>query len=287
MRIIVIILAVLGLATLFSSLYIVDQHEKAIRFQFGEIKETDIGPGLHFKAPFFTNNIRFFDARVLTMDSPPELFLTAEKKNVRVDFFVKWRIDDLDQYFRATRGNDDVARNRLTRIMKASLRDQFAKRTVKEAISGERNEIMEDLRTSSNVLSKELGIEVIDTRVSRIDLPDNVSSSVYERMAAERARVAADLRARGREEAEKIQAGADKQATVILANAQSDAEKIRGEGDAKSTEIYAGAYNRDKNFYSFYRSLEAYRKTFNGSSSIMLLEPDSDFFRYFNSPSGK
>lgn len=270
------VVAVLGVM----SLYAVDEREKAILFALGEIKQVDVPPGLHVKIPFF-NNIRKFDARVLTLDAQPELFLTSEKKNVIVDFFVKWRINDVGQYWRSTRGDERNAQIRLSQIMKDGLRNEFGKRTIQEAVSGERRQIMEVLRVKADVLAKELGIGVVDVRISRIDLPDEVSGSVYDRMRAERERVAADFRARGQEAAERIRAQADREATVILANARSEAAGIRGEGDARATEIYAKAYNRNPEFYAFYRSLEAYRNTFSGKNDVIVLEPDSEFFRYF------
>lgn len=279
----VLVIAVIGLLM---SVYTVDEREKAILFRLGEIKQVDIPPGLHFKVPFI-NNVRTFDARILTLDAQPELFLTSEKKNVIVDFFVKWRIDDVGQYWRSTRGDERNALIRLSQIMKDGLRNEFGKRTIQEAVSGERSQIMEVLRAKADVLAGELGIEVVDVRVSRIDLPDEVSGSVYDRMRAERERVAADFRARGQEAAERIRAQADREATVILANARSEAATIRGEGDARAAEIYAKAYNRNPEFYAFYRSLEAYRDTFSGKSDLLVMQPDSEFFRYFGGAAGR
>jgi membrane protease subunit HflC len=225
--------------------------------------------------------VRKFDARILTLDAQPERFLTSEKKNVTVDFFVKWRIEDVGQYFRSTRGDERNAQIRLAQIMKDGLRNEFGKRTIQEAVSGERNEIMDVLRVKSSGLSSELGIDVVDVRISRIDLPDEVSGSVYDRMRAERQRVAADFRARGQEAAERIRATADREATVILANAYRDAERVRGEGDARAAETYANAYNRDPDFFAFHRSLNAYATTFTGNNDMLVLEPDSEFFNYF------
>ena len=281
----ILVLLVLVVVGGIMSLYTVDEREKAILFALGEIKQVDVPPGLHVKVPFF-NNVRKFDSRILTLDAQPELFLTSEKKNVIVDFFVKWRINDVGQYWRSTRGDERNAQIRLSQIMKDGLRNEFGKRTIQEAVSGERRQIMEILRVKADSLASELGIGVVDVRISRIDLPDEVSGSVYDRMRAERERVAADFRARGQEAAERIRAQADREATVILANARSEADRVRGEGDAKATEIYAKAYNRNPEFYAFYRSLEAYRKTFSGKNDVIVLQPDSEFFRYFGQ-SGK
>jgi membrane protease subunit HflC len=278
-KILIGLLAV-ALFVVVTATYTVDEREKVILFRLGEIERVDVPPGLHFKFPF-VNNVRKFDARILTLDAQPERFLTSEKKNVTVDFFVKWRIEDVGQYFRSTRGDERNAQIRLAQIMKDGLRNEFGKRTIQEAVSGERNEIMDVLRVKSSGLSSELGIDVVDVRISRIDLPDEVSDSVYDRMRAERQRVAADFRARGQEAAERIRATADREATVILANAYRDAERMRGEGDAQATEIYANAYNRDPDFFAFYRSLNAYATTFSGNNDMLVLEPDSEFFNYF------
>lgn len=267
------------------STYTVDQREKAILFSLGEIKNADIRPGLHFKFPLI-NNVLMFDSRILTLEAQPERFLTSEKKNVMVDFFVKWRIADVGQYYRSTRGQERNALTRLSQIIKDRLRNEFGKRTIQEAVSGERAEIMGILQVSANALAKDLGIEVVDVRISRIDLPNEVSDSVYDRMRAERERVAKDFRAKGMEAAERLRAEADRKRTVILAEAYRDAELIRGEGDAKSAEIYAQAFNQNKEFYSFTRSLNAYENAFTGSNDVILLEPDGDFFRYFNQSQG-
>ncbi|MBC6413708.1 MAG: protease modulator HflC [Chromatiales bacterium] len=274
------VIVVILLALIYTSTYIVDQREKALLFRLGEIIKEDIPPGLHFKFPL-VNNARFFDARILTLDAQPESFLTVEKKNVTVDFFVKWRIMEVGQYYRSTRGDERNALSRLSQIMKDQLRNEFGKRTIQEAVSGERREIMDVLRVKSNETARELGIEIVDVRISRIDLPDDVSDSVYARMRAERERVARDFRARGMEQAERIRADADRQRITILAEAYRESEKIRGEGDAESTKIYADAYSRDPEFYSFTRSIQAYRNAFGGADTL-ILEPESDFFRYFD-----
>lgn len=274
-----IVLALIVLAS--SIFYTVDQREKAILFRLGEIIRFDVKPGLHVKVPFI-NNVRTFDARILTLNAQPESFLTVEKKNVTVDFFVKWRIKDIAQYYRATGGEERRALSRLSQIMKDGLRNEFGKRTIQQVVSGERREIMDILQVKSNKLASELGIEVSDVRVSRIDLPDDVSDSVYERMRAERNRVARDFRARGQEAAERIRAEADRKRIEIIAKAYRDAERTRGDGDAKAANIYAEAYNQDPEFYAFMRSINAYTKVFNDSTDVLILEPDSDFFRYLN-----
>ena len=244
-----IIIAIIAF-TVMSSTYIVDQRETAIKFRFKEIVEANIEPGLHFKIPF-VHTIEKFRKQILTLDAKPDRFLTNEKKYVKVDFFVKWRILDASTFYRATRGDITRAQNRLEGIMKDGLRNEFSKRTILEAISGERGEIMSSLRVKSNTDAKELGIEIVDARVSQIDFPETVSESVFDRMRSERQRVAQDFRSRGKEEAEKIRAAADREATIIVANAYSKGEKIRGEGDAKSAAIYANAYSQDAEFYSF------------------------------------
>ena len=279
------VIGVIVLALIYFSVFIVDQREKVLLFQLGEIIRSDIKPGLHFKYPLI-NNVERFDARILTLDARPESFLTVEKKNVTVDFFVKWRIQDVSQYYRATRGDERNAQSRLSQIMKDGLRNEFGKRTIQEAVSGERREIMNILRIKSNSLAKDLGIEIVDVRISRIDLPDDVSGAVYARMRAERNRVARDFRARGMEQAEKIRAGADRKRIEIISSAYKESEKIRGTGDAKSAKIYADAYKKNSEFYSFLRSIEAYKQIF-GTGDTFVLEPDSEFFNYFNSGSRK
>ena len=275
-----LVLALVVLVVGSFSMFRVSEWEKVIMFRLGEIRETDFEPGLHFKVPFL-NNVRKFDARILTLDVEPERFLTAEKKNVIVDSFVMWRVADVARYYKAVAGDERNARLRLEQIIKDGMRGQFSKRTVNEVVSGERDQIIQDLTVESNAQAQEIGIAVEDVRIKRIDLPAEVSNSVYRRMQAERARVAKEFRSRGFEEAEKIRADADRQRQVIIAEAYRDAEKVRGEGDATAAEVYAKAYGKDKEFYSFYRSLEAYRESVGGSGDVMLLKPDSDFFRYF------
>ncbi|HFQ92254.1 MAG TPA: protease modulator HflC [Chromatiales bacterium] len=280
------IILALVVAIAWGSLFTVKEWERAALFKFGEIVRTDYEPGLHFKIPI-VNNIRKFDGRIQTLDADPERYLTAEKKNVIVDSFVKWRIDDVAPYY-TTMGGDTVRANiRLSQIIKDGLRSEFGKRTIQDVISGERKKIMDILLVNTAAQAKEFGIRVVDVRIKRIDLPEDISNSVYRRMEAERARTAKDLRSKGAEAAERIRADADRQRTVILAEAYREAEQTRGQGDAKAAEIYANAFNQDPEFYSFYRSLNAYKATFKSENDILVLEPDSDFFRYFKSVQGK
>lgn len=263
-----------------SSLYVVNEREKAIKFRLGEIVTTNIEPGLHWQTPFI-NNVRKFDSRIQTLDAEPERYLTGEKKNLIVDSFVKWRIKDVANYYTATGGDAVRANLRMSQIIKDGLRGEFAKRTINEAVSGERQEIMNTITVQANKQAEPFGIEIVDVRIKRIDFPSDISDSVYRRMRSERQRVAKDLRSRGAEEAEKIRAEADRQRTVISADAYRDAETLRGEGDATATDIYAKAYGRDLEFYSLYRSLNAYRTTFASKSDILVIEPNSEFFKYF------
>ena len=278
-----IVLFVVGL-TIDNSFFIVDQRERAIVKQFGEALPTDYAPGLHMMLPF-VQTVQKFDGRILTMESDAENFLTIEKKNVVVDYFVKWRIADTIPYYRATSGGSTaVAMDLMSGIINRSLRDKFGSLTIQQAVSGERDEIMSDLSKSISGKVKDLGIAIVDVRVEGINLPKEVSDSVYDRMRAERTRVASDLRARGAEEAEKIRAEADSTAQTTIADSYRDAEKIRGEGDAKAAEIYARAYGQDPEFYAFYRSLGAYRESFSSKSDVLVLDPSSDFFRYLQQP---
>ncbi len=267
------------------SLFVVDEREKAIMLRLGKIEKTDFDPGLHFKVPFI-NNVRKFDGRILTMDAEPETFLTAEKKNVVVDAFVKWQISDVAKYFTAMGGDENRANVRLSQIIKDGLKSEFAKRSIQDVVSGERAEIMEVLTITADKQMAEFGVDVVDVRIKRIDLKGEVSDAVYRRMEAERTRVAKDFRSKGAEAAERIRADADKQRTVLLAEAYREAELLRGEGDAKAAEIYADAYNKNKEFYAFYRSLAAYRQSFANKNDVMVIEPDADFFKYFGSASG-
>lgn len=266
----------------YSTLFTVYESQTAVRFQFGEIVQANYRPGLHFKIPII-NTIQKFDARVQSLDTEPEQFLTAEKKNVLVDSFVKWRIEDAKRFYTAVGGNPARANLRLDQIIKDGLRSEFSIRTVKEVVSGDRAQIMEILVGTASEEASKLGISVIDVRIKRVDLPEDVSESVFARMRAERERVARDFRSRGQEAAERIRADADRQHTVTLAEAYRDAETKRGEGDATSAEIYARAYTKDSEFYRMYRSLNAYRASFSSNDDILVLQPkDSTFFQYFN-----
>jgi membrane protease subunit HflC len=269
----------------FASIFVVQEEELALRLQLGEIKDADYNSGLHFKIPF-VQNVVLFDKRIQTLDAQPQQFLTSEKKFVVVDSYVKWRIADVAQYYRSTRGNLSAASRLLSDRINAALRDEFGKRTVKEVISGERTQIMETIAQEGNDKASDIGIEIVDVRVKKIDFPENIADSIYDRMRSERQRVASELRAQGAEAAERIQADADRQRTETLAEAYRDSELIRGEGDAKSAETYAKAFERDADFYSFWRSLGAYREVFSSGGSVMLLDSDSEFFRYFNKYQG-
>ncbi|QMU62591.1 MAG: protease modulator HflC [Gammaproteobacteria bacterium] len=277
-----ILIAIIAIALigLFSFTFQVDQRETAIKLKFGKVDKANIPPGLHLKIPFM-NVIEKYDNRILTLDVPPTEFPTNEKKYVKVDFFAKWRIKDVEKYYLATSGIETKANQRLELILVDGLKNEFGKRTIQEVVSGERAEIMDVIQIQSNEEAKNFGIEVVDVRVSKIDLPDSVSDSVFKNMRAERDRVAKDFRARGREQAEVIRARADKERTVIIANAYNEAEQVRGDGDAKSAEIYAQAFTQDEEFYSFTRSLKAYINTFNSNNDVLIMEPDSEFFRYF------
>ena len=265
------------------SVYTVDERERAILFRLGEIVETDLKPGLHWKVPLIYN-VRKFDGRILTMDAEPERFLTAEKKNVMVDAYVKWRINDVSRYYTAMGGDEARTNLRLSQIIKDELRGQFGRRTIQEVVSGERSQIMDILTVNTNKQAEGFGINVVDVRIKRIDLPKEVSDSVYRRMVAERARVAKDLRSRGAEAAERIRADADRQRTVTLAEAYGEAERTRGEGDGKAAEIYSEAFQKNPEFYSFYRSMNAYRESFKDGNDVLVLQPDSGFFKYFQGP---
>ena len=271
---------------LWLSLFTVDERQEAILFQFGEIIEADYEPGIHFKLPF-VNNVRKFDNRILTIDQKPERFLTQEKKDLIVDSYVKWRITDVVQYYKTTQGDELTAGRLLYENINNGLRDEFGKRTIQEVISGDRTQIMGLMTSQASERAKTLGIEVVDVRVKKVDYPERVSNSVYQRMRAEREREARDFRSKGHEASERIQADADRQSSILLAEAYRDSEIARGEGDARATEIYAQAFNKDKEFYKFSRSLTAYQKTFANSGDVILLEPDSEYFRYFKDPTGK
>jgi membrane protease subunit HflC len=269
------------------TLYTVDQRQNAIVFQLGEVTKVVTTPGLHFKWPLL-QNVRHFDMRILTYDdAEPLRFLTQGNRPVLVDSFVKWKINDVRQYYVSVQGDEFRAATRIRQTVSGTLRDEFGVRTVHEVVSGEREQIMARVREKAAEDLKRIGVGVIDVRLKRVDLPQDVSDSVYRRMEAERKRIANELRSTGAAEAEKIRADADRQREVILAEAYRDAQRVRGEGDAKSAGIYAAAFNQNPEFYSFYRSMEAYRSTFRGRSDLMVIEPNSDFMRYFRDSMGK
>ncbi|EIK51834.1 MAG: protease modulator HflC [Pseudomonadaceae bacterium] len=275
-----LIVGVVLALVLWNSFYIVSQTERAVLLRFGRIVEPDVKPGLHMKIPY-VNSVRKFDARLMTLDSTTSRFLTLEKKALMVDAYAKWRVADAERFYTATSGMKQIADERLARRLEAALRDQFGKRTLHEAVSGQRDELMGQVTNSLNrAVQKELGIEVVDVRVKGIDLPREVNRSVFERMSSEREREAREHRAKGKELAEGIRADADRQRRVLLAEAFREAEELRGEGDARAAAIYADAYGQNKEFYSFYRSLQAYRESFSSKEDVLVLDPKSDFFRY-------
>jgi len=269
-----------ALVVLAMSLFTVDQRQYALVFQLGEVKREIVEPGLHFKVPF-VQNVRYFDRRILTLESSdPERFITSEKKNVLVDSFIKWRIVDPKLYYISVSGDEARARTRLTQTVNAGLREEFGKRLVHDVISGERDKIMDQMREKADVDARKIGVQIVDVRLKRVELPEEVSDAVYRRMEAERKRVANELRSEGTAEAEKIRADADRQREVLVAEAYRDAQKIKGEGDAKAAAIYGDAFGKSPEFYAFYRSLEAYRNSFGHKSDILVVEPNSDFFKY-------
>jgi len=276
----ILIVIVIALFIASGSFFTVDQREKVIVFRLGEIVRTDLEPGLHFKFPFI-NNVKKYDGRLQKLDSRPERFLTSEKKNVIVDTFVIWKIADVGNFYRAVGGDARQVDTRLNQFVKEGMRGAFSKQTIKELISVGRDKIHEGLVRDMNLLGKGLGIDIVDVRIKRIDLPEEVSASVYKRMESERERVARDFRSRGKEAAEKIKADADKQGEIILANAYKESQELRGKGDAQAAQTYASAYNKNKEFFAFYRSLDAYRKSMGSGNDLIVLEPTSDFFEYF------
>ncbi len=281
-----IIITLIALFLLGDSLYVVKETERAVKLRFGALIDADIQPGLKVKLPF-VDNVRKFDSRVMTLDAQPESYFTVENKRLIVDSFAKWRIIDVATFYKATGGSEATANLRLAARVNDGLRNQFGTRTVQEVVSGERDQLMANLRSDVDAtVQSDLGVEVLDVRVKRIDLPDDVSGSVYSRMAADREKEAREHRSQGQEEAEKIRADADRQRTILQAEAYSTAEKIRGEGDAVATSTYANAYNRDPEFYSFVRSLTAYKESFKNKGDIMVIDPNSDFFRYLNDSKG-
>ncbi|MDX1513282.1 MAG: protease modulator HflC [Gammaproteobacteria bacterium] len=276
-----IILLALGAMSIFT----VDEREKALKLQLGKIERADYEPGLHFKLPYPFENVLKFDARIQNQDSDPQNYLTVEKKNVKVDSFVKWRVKDVAKYYTSTGGSVTRTNDRLAAVILKRLKDEFGKRTIQQVVSGERTEIMDKLRSSVKQQADELGIEIIDARIKRVDLPPDVSQSVFDRMGAERKEVAKKFRSEGEERAKQIRAEADRDREVILANAERDAQKIRGDGDGRATEIFANAFTQDANFYSLYRTLNAYKNTFNNPSDVLLVEPSTQFFQYFKGDS--
>ncbi len=269
-----------------ASLFTVNETETAILFKWGKIQRANYEPGLHFKIPFI-NNVRKFDKRIQTFDARPEDYLTEEKKILVVDSFIQWRIGDVEEFYTAMRGDMDIAQERIATIVKEGLRNEFGKRNMYEVISGERHVIMDDINKSANKDVKPFGVHIVDVRIKRIEFPPKVSNKIFRRMETERTRIAKELRAQGNESAAKITAEADRQVTILKANAYKEAEKIRGKGDAQASDIYAQAYTKNAEFFSFYRSLNAYQNTFNSASDIMVVEPDSDFFDYFKNNMGK
>ncbi len=274
-----IIIAIL----LYLSLYIVGETQIALKFRLGEVVSVEKQSGLHFKTPF-VNNIRLFDKRIQTLDARPTRFLTGEKKNVIVDSFVKWRIDNARLFYTTIRGDIGTANERISQIINTGLKSEFSKRTINEVVAGQRVQITRNITQLAKKSVANFGIEIVDVRIKRIDLDKDVSDSVYNRMRTERQRVAKDFRSKGAEQAEKIKATADKERTIILADAYRESQKIRGDGDGKSAKIYADAFNQNKEFYHLYRSLESYQKSFDNKNDILVLNPNTDFFRYFNSP---
>ena len=262
------------------SVFAVDQRQYAIVFQMGEVKRVITEPGLNFKIPLI-QNVRFFDNRILTLDNnEPERFITSEKKNVLVDSYIKWRIVDPKLYYISVGGDESRAKTRLNQTVNAGLREEFGKRTVHDVISGERERIMDQMREKADADARKIGVQIVDVRLKRVELPNEVSEAVYRRMEAERKRVANELRSEGAAEAEKIRADADRQREVIIADAYRDAQKIKGEGDAQATSIYGQAFGQNPEFYAFYRSLEAYRQSFKNKNDVLVLEPNSEFFKY-------
>jgi membrane protease subunit HflC len=275
----------IALMLISSMVFVVDQRRFALVFALGEVKDVISTPGLHFKLPPPFQNVVYLDKRILTLDTPDaDRFITAEKKNILVDAFVKWRIIDPRLYYVSFTGDESRAKDRMSQIIKAALNDEITKRTVREVISGERAKVMQAVHAKVASDAAQIGVQIVDVRLKRVDYIEQINNSVYERMKAERTRVANELRSTGAAESEKIRADADRQRTVILAEAFRDAEKIKGEGDARASQIYSEAFGKNPEFYKFYRSLEAYRATFNKQSDVMVLDSNSEFFKYFKNP---
>jgi membrane protease subunit HflC len=282
-----LIAIVVALVVASLSMFTVDQRQNAIVFRLGEIVAVKTTPGLFFKVPL-VDNVRYFDSRILTLDAEEaQRFVTSENKPVLVDSFVKWRIVDVKQYYVSVQGDESLARVRLTQAVNGSLREEFGKRTIHEVVSGERENIMDLMRERADQIAREIGVQVLDVRLKRVDFTPEISESVYGRMQAERKRVANELRSTGFAEAEKIRADADKQRQVVVAQAYRDAQRLKGDGDAKASAIYARAFERNPEFYAFYRSLEAYRQSFRNKGDLLILEPNSEFFKYLKNPAGR
>ena len=280
-----IIVVVVGMLV-YMSAFVVDERELVVKFRLGEIVKSDFKPGLYWMLPFY-NNVKKFDRRIQSVDSTPEKYLTSEKKNVIVDAFVKWRITDVAEYYRATEGDTLVASGRLSDIINDALKNQISQRTIREVISGERTEIMNKVRDKVHEEGRSLGISIIDVRIKKLDYSETISGSVFERMRTERLTVAKKLRSEGQEEAKIVRATAEREREQLLAEAYSQSQSIRGEGDAVAAETYAKAYGRDPEFYAFYRSLNAYKESFGGGQDVLILKPDSEFFKYFKDAGGR
>lgn len=282
-----LLVAVIALVLASLSLFVVDQRQSAIVFQMGEMVRVDKDPGLKWKIPV-VQNVRFFDQRIQTVDvGEAQRFLTSEKKNVLVDAFVKWRIADVKQYYNSVGGDQARAETRLMQTVNSVMREQFGKYTIHDVVSGRREDVMTALRTKTNADAQNIGAEVIDVRLKRVDFPPEISTRIFSRMDAERKSVANELRATGAAEKESISADADRQRQIILAKAYHDAQRIKGEGDARATAIYAAAFSRNPEFFAFYRSLDAYRESFKSKSDVMVIDPNSDFFKYLKQGAGK
>ena len=282
----ILTIIILTIIFIYSAIFIVDERQVVIKFRLGEIVRSYNDPGLYFMIPFI-NNIKKYDSRILTMDSKPEQFLTSEKKNVIVDSFVKWRISDPENFYRASKGDERIGLNRLSQIINDLTKSEFSRRTIRDVVSGDRAAIMNIVKNNASVAAKALGITVIDVRLKKVNLPDEVSASVYARMVKERATVAKAFRSKGKETAQGITATAERESETIIAEAYKQAQEIKGEGDAVSAETYAKSYNLNPEFYSFYRSLSAYKSSFNVKEDVMIIQPDSDFFKYFKDSKGK
>ncbi len=280
----VLVTLLVALVVLSGSMFTVDQRQNALVFQLGEVVGVKTKPGLYWKLPL-VQNVRYFDTRILTLDATdPERFITSEKKNVLVDAFIKWRVIDAKQFYVSVGGDEMRAQIRLNQTVNDGLRAEFGKRTINDVVSGSRDEIMNIIRAKADSDARKIGVQVVDVRIKRVDLPETVSENVYRRMEAERKQVANELRSTGAAEAEKIKADADKQKEVIVAEAYRDAQQVKGEGDARATAVYAAAFGKNPEFYAFYRSMQAYRESFRSKSDVMVLDPSADFFKYMKNP---